>query len=154
MRGQEEKMKQLLNPALTNMNYAFFVSTEGEAVKNLNEAFKMIYSDNPEVIGFVQEDSEEENEAEVDSLIFMTKEEIEEDEGEGFTFFSGRRAQNKAGLGKPKVYNEEKDYDDTIKLSPYGDESLLSIQIADTDNIPINNNVMLVKFLEEMCSKR
>jgi len=140
-------MKQITNPAVLSSKFAFFTTTESEAISSLSEAYKKIYEDSPVVTGFVDEDSEFAGQAPGGAEIYTIRTKVEDNENKGGGIW-GRTASQKPKLSN---YEEETDFDGTIRIDYYMDECLLSIQIFDEeDGLPLNDNIMLVKCLSEM----
>ncbi len=139
-------MKQLTNPAVLDSKFAFFITTEDEAISYLSEAYKKIYEDSPVVTGFVDEDSEFAGRAPEGAEIYTIRTKVENNEDRGGGMW-GKTASQKPKLSN---YEEETDFDSTIRLDYYIDECLLSIQIFDEENgLPLSDNIMLVKYLSE-----
>jgi len=142
-------MKQLINPSVLNLKYAFFITTESEAISSLSEAYKRIYENHPVVTGFVGEDSEFAGRASEGAEIYIVR--AKTDAGESQS--GGWWGKAKPETQKPKLSNfeEETDFDGTIHLDYYIEECLLTIQIFDEENgFPISDNIMLVKYLSEI----
>ena len=145
-------MKQMINPAMLDSIYAFFTTTEEEAVKMITVAYAKIYEDHPFVIGFSDEDSQFGSEAAEGSVIFTirTKNEEEPDDRVHMAWGMGKQREQKPSLTN---YQEEADYDENIRMNYFVDECLLTVQIFDDEgNKPLYENIMLVKYLVEMGS--